>query len=206
MKKHLLTFLLLCLVTSAGFGQWYKSVLPSPAFTRALDSIVLDFRFDYRNIQGGIVDSLGQTETYASMVKLPGTADCRILRFHSPEDTTACWQAIVYSGDSYKEAARAYENTVRLVKKSNISWIDRSTVKFAGEMVPAREDLRFTTTILLLTLEDTRYQDFRAEIELISTKLDTWEVQLNLSKKIEVPATLGFEQKCVRATGPLWVL
>src|SRR4051812_20414939 len=111
MKKHLLT-LVLIVVTSTGFGQVYKSFLPSPQFTKALESIVLDFRLDYKNIQGNLVDSLGQQETYVSAVKLPGIADCRILRFHSTMDTTACWQAIVYSGDSYKEAVRAYENTV----------------------------------------------------------------------------------------------
>jgi hypothetical protein len=191
MKKQLITLLVILIVAPAAFGQVYKSFLPSRAFTKALDSIVLDFRLDYRNIQGGFVDSLGQMETYASTVKLPGAVDCRILRFHSPEDTTACWQAILYSGDSYKEAVRAYENTARLVKKSNIRWIDGSVVSFAGELVPAKENLRFSTTILLLTLEDPRYEDFRAEIELIATGMDSWEVQLNLSKKIVVAATMG---------------
>lgn len=191
MKKCLLICLLLLMVASAGFGQFYKSLLPSRAFTKALDSIVLDFRLDYKNIQGNRVDSLGQVDTYESIVKLPGSVDCRILRFHSLEDTTACWQAILYSGDNYKEAVRAYENTVRLVKKSDLRWIDGSVVGFAGELVPPRETLRFTTSILLLTLEDPRYQDFRAEIELIATGIDTWEVQLNLSKKIAVPTTMG---------------
>jgi hypothetical protein len=185
MKKHLLIFVLLCLATCASFGQFYKSLLPSREFTKALDSIVLDFRLDYKNIQGRLVDTLGDTETYESQVKLPGAVDCRILRFHSPEDTTACWQAIVYSGNSYKEAVRAYENTVRLVKKSHIRWIDGGMAKFTGELVSPRENLRFTTSILLFTLEDPRYKDFRAEIELITTNIDSWEVQLNLSKKID---------------------
>jgi hypothetical protein len=191
MKKHVLTLVLLFAVTSAAFGQLYKSFLPSPQFTKALESIVLDFRLDYKNIQGSRVDSLGQVDTYESTVKIPGAADCRILRFHSATDTTACWQAIVYSGDNYKEAVRVYENTVRLVKKSNMHWIDRSVISFKGELVPPKENVRFATSILLLTLEDTRYEDFRAEIELIATGMDSWEVQLNLSKKIVVAATMG---------------
>ncbi|MCE3281751.1 MAG: hypothetical protein K0Q66_488 [Chitinophagaceae bacterium] len=184
MKRYLLAGLLL-FVTSAGFSQFYKSLLPSPAFTRALDSVVLDFRLDYRNIQGNPVDTLAGSGTYESLVKLPGAAECRILRMHSPEDTTACWQAIIYTGEDYKEAVRAYENTVRLVKKSQIRWIDRSVVKFTGELVPVRENLRFTTSVLRLKLDDPRYENFRAEIEILATGLDTWEVQLNLSKKPE---------------------
>jgi len=185
MKKHLLTLLLL-ITAPACFGQFYKAFLPSADFTKALESLELDFRLDYKTIQGGLVDDLGQSETYESAIKLPGTADCRILRFHSATDTTACWQAIVYSGENYKEAVRAYENTVRLVKKSRMRWIDRSEMKFSGELVAVRENLRFTTSTLWLTLDDPRYKDFRAEIELISTGIDSWEVQLNLSKKTNV--------------------
>lgn len=190
MKKHLLSIVLLTMAATSGFSQIYKSFLPSPQFTKALESIVLDFRLDYKNIQGNIADSLGQVETYESTIKLPGTIDCRILRFHSAVDTTACWQAIVYSGESYKEAVRSYENTVRLVKKSNMRWIDNTQMKFTGELVAPRENIRFTTSTLLLTLDDPRYLDFRAEIELISTEYDHWEVQLNLSKKTDVSGKL----------------
>lgn len=165
-------------------------MLPSPEFTKALETIVLDFRLDYKNIQGNLIDSLGETDTYESAIQLPGTADCRILRFHSAVDTTACWQAIAYSGENYKEAVRAYENIVRLVKKSNIRWVDRSVVNFRGELIPVREDIRFTTSTLELTLDDPRYNGFRAEIELVSTNVDRWEVKLNLSKKIEVVGTM----------------
>jgi hypothetical protein len=191
MKKHLLTLMLLCIAATTGYGQFYKAFLPSPQFTKALETIVLDFRFDFRNIQGELVDSLGQVHTYASAMKLPDTDDCKILRFHSTVDTTSCWQAIIYSGDNYKEAVKAYENTVRLVKKSQMHWIDRSPMKFTGELVKAREDMRFTTSILALVMDDPRYRDFRAEIELINTQIDQWEVQLNLSKKTDVVPNLN---------------
>jgi hypothetical protein len=186
MKKQLLNLALLFVASSAAFGQFPKSLLPSREFARALESIVLDFRLDYKNIQGNIVDSLGQMEAYESAVKLPGVEDCKILRFHSAVDTTACWQAVIYSGEDYKEAVRAYENMVRLVKKSEIRWIDNTLVKFTGSLNAPREDLRFTTTTLILTLDDPRYKDFRAEIEILSTHLDRWEVQLNLSKKTDI--------------------
>jgi len=186
MKRYLLAAVLLCMAPFSAYSQLYKQLLPSREFTKALESVVLDFRLDYKNIQRGIIDSLGEMETYESSVILPGAAECKILRFHSYKDTTACFQAIIYSGEDYKEAVRAYENTVKLLKKSRMQWIDRSEIKFIGEFVRVREDLRFTTSTLTLTLDDPRYRDFRAEVELIGTHLDRWEVQLNLSKKTEV--------------------
>lgn len=190
MKKHLLLVPLLIVVSSAASAQFYKSLLPSPQFTKALEMVVLDFRYDYRNIQGNRVDSLGEVQTFESGVKLPGSADCKILRFHSAVDTTACWQSIIYSGENYKEAVRAYENTVRLVKKSNMRWVDQSVMNFTGELIKANEDLRFTTSVLDLKVNDHRYEDFRAEVELIATHVDRWQVQLNLSKKIDqMPAS-----------------
>jgi hypothetical protein len=185
MYKKISFILLLVFATSLSYGQFYKSFLPSPEFSSALEKIVLDFRDDYKTIQGNLLDKQGEMETYESSVKLPGVDDCKILRFHSAEDTTASWQGIVYSGDDYKEAVKAYQNTFRLVKKSSIHWIDRSSVSFAGELQNPREDVRFTTSTLTLKLSDNRYDKFQAEVELLST-YSGWEVQLNLSKKTKL--------------------
>jgi hypothetical protein len=182
MKKKIFTLLALLFVTTLSFGQFYKSLLPSPEFTSALEKIVLDFRDDYKSIQGNLVDGHGEMETYESLVCLPGSVNCKILRFHSLQDTTATWQAIVYNGEDYKEAVKAYENTFRLVKKSSLRWIDKSSVGFTGQLERPREELRFTTSTLVFTLDDYRYKDFQAEVEIQNT-FDGWQVTLNLSKK-----------------------
>jgi hypothetical protein len=184
MKKKVTTLLVLLFATTISFGQFYKSFLPSPEFNSALEKIILDFREDYKSIQGELVDSQGEMETYESSVKLPGVSECKILRFHSVQDTTASWQAIIYNGENYKEAVKAYENTFRLVKKSTIRWIDRSSVSFSGELKAPREELRFTTSTLFLNVADNRYENFQAEIEL-QTTYTGYQVQLNLSKKVK---------------------
>lgn len=185
MQIRSLFVLVLMVCVSSSFGQFYKSILPSPEFTDALEKIVLDFRQDYKNIQGAHLESQGEMETFESMVKLPGLSDCKILRFHSLQDTTATWQGVVYNGEDYKEAVKAYQNTFRLVKKSQVRWIDRSTIGFEGNLEAPRDDVRFTTSTLVLSLADNRYQNFQAEIELLNT-YDGWQVQLNMSKKVKV--------------------
>jgi hypothetical protein len=181
MKNRLLLALLLCACLSAQ-AQFYKSFVPSPGFTSALQKIVLDFRLDYKNIQGELLLQQGESENYSSAVQLPGAKDCLIYRFHSPQDTTSGWQALMYQGDNYDDAVKAYKNLFRLVRKSQMSWIDRSAVHFVGEMDEPTEDRRFAVSTLLLDVNDKRYTRFVAEIEL-SGNMGDWAVKLNMHNK-----------------------
>lgn len=182
MRKHL--FVLLLILSSVNFcqAQFYKSVLPSPEFSSALEKIVLDFRLNFATIQGGSVSEQGESEIYESTVKLPGASDCFIYKYHSKADTTASWQAIMYKGDDYKQACKVYENVFRLVKKSQVRWIDKSMVGFSGELEKPAEELRFTVSSLAFQLDDDRYKNFQADVEMISS-YDGWEVHLNLQTK-----------------------
>ena len=181
MKNQFLLALLLCACVSAP-AQFYKSILPSPGFTNALQKIVLDFRLDYRNIQGELLLQQGESESFSSLVKLPGSQDCVIYRFHSDDDSTSGWQAVMYRGDDYDEAVKAYKNLFRMVRKSPMTWIDRSAVHFVGEMEEPSESLSFAVSILTLDVNDKRYDHFVAEIELSGTMGD-WSVKLNLHNK-----------------------
>jgi hypothetical protein len=181
MRKTLFT-LLLILLTTLCQSQIYKSVLPSPEFSSALEKIVLDFRINFSSIQGNSIVSQGESETFESTVKLPGAISCIIYKYHSKADTTASWQGTMYKGDDYKEASKVYENLFRLVKKSKVRWIDKSFVGFNGEMEKPAETLRFTVSTLNFELEDKRYKNFQADVEMVSN-YDGWEVHLNLQTK-----------------------
>ena len=182
MSKKFLLICLLAFITNFSYSQFYKSLLPSPEFTAALEKIILDFREDYKNIQGVLLEK-GEVDMYESLIKIPGAEDCRILRFHSAKDTTAAWQATIYSGDDYDEAVKAYQNIFRMVKKTQIKWIDRSNIGFAGQLESPKEEIRFTTSTLLLQSEDYRYSNFEAQVELLST-FGGFKVQLSLHKKV----------------------
>ena len=182
MKKTLILLLFIVSCTSFCQAQFYKSVLPSPEFSNALEKIVLDFRINFASIRGNALTSEGEAESYESTVKLPGASECVIYNYHSKADTTASWQAVMYRGDNYKEASRAYENVFRLVKKSQVKWIDKTLVGFSGEMEKPAEQLRFTVSTLRFSLDDNRYKDFEADVEMVST-YDGWEVHLNLQTK-----------------------
>ncbi len=175
-------FVLIC-SCQLGVAQFYKSVLPSPEFTSALEKIVLDFRFNYKNIKDSSILKEGGTETFESAIKLPGAQQCRITFYNSKLDTSASWQAVVYRGANFSEAVRAYQNTFRLVKKSHLNWIDRSLMRFTGDLENPKEEVDFATSTLRLDLDDDRYKKFAAEIELLNSGYDTWEVHLNLQTK-----------------------
>ncbi|MDQ6814946.1 MAG: hypothetical protein M3040_14515 [Bacteroidota bacterium] len=182
MKKNLLALLLIFVSGNVCNGQFYKSLLPSPEFSNALEKIVLDFRLNFSSIQGNSLNNERDAETFESVVKLPGANNCTVYKFHSKVDTSASWQAVMYKGDNYKEAAKIYENVFRQVKKSQIRWIDKSMVGFYGDMQKPEEELKFTESTLRLDLDDKRYKHFEADIEMVST-YDGWEVHLNLQTR-----------------------
>lgn len=182
MKVKFVAVVLLSMCLSISKAQFYKSVLPSPEFTKALEKVVLDFRLNYETIKGNAVDLQNDYATYESLIKLPGSSNCIIQYYNSKLDTTASWQAVMYQGDDYSKAVRAYENTFRLVKKSRLNWVDKTLMRFNGEMETPKEEVKFALSTLDFDLEDVRYKNFKAEVELVQV-YDGWQVNLNLLAK-----------------------
>lgn len=181
MKFFLLLFLC-CIKLIFADAQFYKSLLPSPSFNDSLTSVVMDFRHDFKHLQGSELMPQEGMEVYRSNIGLPGAAHCAIYRFHSQLDTSASWQAIMYDGDNYEDAIKSYKNTYRLVNKSRIKWFDRSIVSFKGELENPLENIKFASSQLQLNVTDPRYKNFFAEI-VISNGENGWEVRLNLHNK-----------------------
>jgi hypothetical protein len=166
----------------AGYAQLHKTALP-PNFSDSLEKIALDFRLDYHSIQNNSsISQQDDYEMYAPYITLPGSTDCAILRFHSVEDSTAAYQASFYSGDDYNEASKAYKKCVRLIKSAKMKWIDRTPMSFSGKEEEPSQSMPFTTTILRLNLDDKRYKDFCAEIDL-KGDVTGWQVQVSFHNK-----------------------
>jgi len=181
MRKRLF-FLLSFFICSAGYSQFYKSIIPSPEFSDALQKIVLDFRFDFHNIQDSLVGEEAESEIYSSKINIPGATGCSIMRFHSVKDSTSAFQATFYDGDNYDDAVRNYRNCIRMLKRSHMKWIDNSGMSFSGPETAPDPDLRFAVSTLYLNIEDQRYKNFCAQVELVSD-LFKWRVHLNLNTK-----------------------
>lgn len=181
MKKIIPLTIVLILSVVMCSAQFYKSILPSPAFSDSLNKIVKDFRSNYYNIQGDVVSEQDDVDVYQSRSSLPGALECFVYRFHSVQDTSASLQAIMYKGESYKEAARIYRNTFRLVNKTKLH-LNTSGGSFNGNLEEPTENLRFASSHLKANSSDVAYKNFVAEIEMVNNYTG-WEVRLNLHNK-----------------------
>lgn len=181
MKNKLSITLAIILMTCTVHAQFYKPVLPAAGFTDSLNRIVKDYCFNYHHIQGMALDQLEQMDIYNSIASIPGAKETFIYRFHSEEDTTASWQAIMYKGESFKEAAKIYKTTFRLVNKSRLNFGEDKNGSFSGSMDEPNEDLRFTSSLLHANSNNIMYKNFVANIDLINT-MDGWEVKLSLNR------------------------
>lgn len=181
MRKTLFAFSFLLVYATSTKAQFYKSFLPFPAFTDSLQKVVSAFSNNYYSIQGNVLSTQEDGDTYESMINVPGAKNSLIYRFHSERDTTASWQAIMYKGEDFKEATKIYKNTFRYVSKAHLN-VGGFTISFAGMMEEPSESLRFTASILKAVSGNNDYKKFVAEVEMINS-FTGWEVHLNLHSK-----------------------
>jgi hypothetical protein len=180
MRKTALIVAILGFIHSAN-AQFYKSVLPSHSFSDSLNKIVLDYKHNFNRIQNEKISSTGDADIYSSRYCVPGSIECVIYRFHSLEDTTASFQALMYRGENYKEASKIYRNIYRQVNKTRIDSREMSS-GFTGKLEDPTEDIRFTSSMLRLGTYDSLYKNFVAEVEMVNN-YEGWEVRLNLHYK-----------------------
>ncbi|RZM08510.1 MAG: hypothetical protein EOO88_50130, partial [Pedobacter sp.] len=115
--QKILSLAAICLLFSMyAQAQFYKKVLPGNNISAAVASITENFQNNYHQIQGAELPADEGREIYRSTVIIPGASQAVIYRFHSKEDTTASFQAILYEGESFKEAVKIYKQTFRQVK------------------------------------------------------------------------------------------
>ncbi len=188
MKKIIFIFtFIVFFLYSITQAQDLKTFIPTPAFSNALGKIVLDFRFDYHTIQIDNLFSSGDGyETYATSIKLPGSTNNVILRFHSVEDTTASFQSTFYQGNDYDKAVESYKTCIHLLKKSSFKWFDGFPTSFNGKEETPDPNLSFSSTTLRITnKEDKRYKNFCAEVEM-NGDIMGWRVHINFETKKQV--------------------
>lgn len=182
MKKTLL-LTCLCFVFIHTKAQIFKPATSTANyFSDSLTNIVVDFAFNFKNIQGESLPGEVDADVFQSKIGLPGAQGCMIKRYHSVLDNTASWQCTMYSGDSYEEAAAAYKKVFSQVKHARLKGIGSSAANFEGEMEKADENVRFAVSSLRMKTTDWHYANLVADVELTSS-YGGWEVHLNLYYK-----------------------
>jgi hypothetical protein len=153
------------------------------AFPSAIDSVLRDFPYNLRHITGELVLAQGEFENYASLVVVPESQSCVVTRYHSADDTTASWQAKMFSSDNFDEANQEYQQLYRKLKTCYVKFVDGSVFYLEGQWEPAKSGASFTTSTLRLMTGDWRYKDVKVELELVYLLAD-WAVNINIVSKL----------------------
>lgn len=180
--KKLLLFSLAIPLAFVCDAQLIKPAKPTETFSKTLTIIVLDYKYNFVNLQQKELAGSVGNNIFNSAVCLPGALHCTITRYNSLEDKSASWQATIFAGESYEEALKAYKNIFTQVKHTSIAGIDKNATGFEGAMEKPDENIRFTVSALRLNAADPQYKNFTADIEL-TNNMEGWEVHLNLYRK-----------------------
>ena len=180
--RKLLTLIIAFLFTHlCSPAQLLQKILPNNGFSTSLAKVVENYETNYLYIQGGALPSDDVRDIFLSSLSIPGASRCVIYRFHSTEDTTASWQALLYTGEDFKQASKVYTNTFKQMKQIKFSAGGISN-GLDGEMIAPTDAIRFTSSLLRPVVPCALYKNFIAEIEMINT-IEGWTVQLNLHSR-----------------------
>jgi hypothetical protein len=151
-------------------------------FPAVIDAVLQDFPNNLRHISGELVMAQGEFENYASVLIPADAQDCIVTRWHSKRDTTASWQARMFTSDDYSAAEKWYRRLYGLLKGCHMTLADSSLILLEGNWEPAKEGVAFTTSTLRLKTNDWRYHEVKVELELVYQLAD-WAVQVNIVSK-----------------------
>lgn len=179
MKNFTNLFLGLLFVLSAQSQPRFSFNKPDPAFNKAIEEIVSDFPYNYRNIKGELILAQGEWEQYASRVNVPNATVSLLTFYHSAIDTTASYQACLFKGESYEEAARNYKQYFNKLNHCEVKSVDGSRYYFKGRLEEPGEEKDFAISEFRLETGDDRFKNFKIELELLY-KIDGWELNLNM--------------------------
>jgi hypothetical protein len=151
-------------------------------FADAIDAVLGDLPNNLRYVTGELLLAEGEVDSYASLVAVPDAENCIVTRYHSVEDTTASWQAKMYSGGDYDAAARKYAQLYQQLKTCYVRLPDGSIYYLEGTWAPAKEKITFTTSTLKVRTSDQRFRDVVVQLELVYQLAD-WAVNINIVTK-----------------------
>jgi hypothetical protein len=151
-------------------------------FVDAIDAVLGDLPNNLRYVTGELLLAEGEVDSYASLVAVPDAENCIVTRYHSVEDTTASWQAKMYSGGDYGAAARKYEQLYQQLKTCYVRLPDGGIYYLEGTWAPAREGITFTTSTLKVRTSDQLFRDVVVQLELVYQLAD-WAVNINIVTK-----------------------
>jgi hypothetical protein len=186
MNKRVKISIALAAALMTFFSSWAQPdsvVVPRTiAFPGAIEAVLHDFPNNLRHITGELLLAQGEIDNYVSTIEPPGAESCVITRYHSHSDSTASWQAKMYSGEDFDKASDAYHAIYKQLQSCYLLLPDSSMVFLKGQWEPAREEITFTTSTLRLNTGDERYQEVQVELELLY-QVTKWVVNINIVSK-----------------------
>ena len=100
-----------------------ERVIPFPD---AIDAVLGDLPNNLRLVTGALILADVEVDRYASLVIVPGAENCIVTRYHSREDSTASWQARMYSGGDFGAASLKYQQVYQQLKTCYVRLPDGS--------------------------------------------------------------------------------
>jgi len=181
MKKIIMALLALFPILY-GYAQPLYSTQKTAGFSSAIQQVLQDFPANFHHISGDLLLKQAEIENYESLVKLPGAESCTVTRYHSVEDTTASWQAIMYRNEDFNTATLKYKALYQQLKGCYLQLVDGSMFYLNSEYENPAEEKPFAVSTLRVKTGDDRYKEVKIDLEMVY-QFPEWVIHINVVSK-----------------------
>lgn len=154
----------------------------TPSFSHAISAVLEAVPVNFYSISGEPIVSQAGGDDYASLVMVPGAVSCWITRYHSQEDTTASWQALMYKDEDFSKASARYKELYRQLKTCYLKTVDGSTFFLNAEWSAPTEESKFALSTLRVITGDERYKNIQIGLEQ-HYEFPLWVITIHVGTK-----------------------
>ena len=182
--KQLLFLTLLCtacqLSAQPGFIRKLPSLRTAPLIKSDIEKVVRDITQGLDNVRGDTILQSANSVTFYSKIIPAGARDCFVTVYGYPH--SPIWQATMFEGDDFEEAAAKYKGYFRQLAGTYIALYDRTSYKLTGEYDVPDEGRAFASSILQFA--DAGKQVSRLSVEVgLNYSFPVWKVSMLVYEK-----------------------
>ena len=166
----LVLFLIVPIITSA------QGVFTNQTNT-ALQKVIADYSYSFKNIKGSIVSQAAQTTDYASSVQIPGAVSSTITKYNSSAKEVYSWKSVLVQNEDFDIVSKKYKELYNQIRNSIVKIDGQKPFILNGVYETPTDDKKFTTTTFYLLPSTGEMRNLKVELKL-EFYVTEWKIEL----------------------------
>jgi hypothetical protein len=173
MKRAFMCLILAAATSTSSLGQ---GVFDNQ-ISAALQKVIGDYPHRFENIRGKVVDQRSQTTDFQSTIEVPGSIQCTVSKYKSPEKDLYRWTCLLHSNSDFSNSKNKYKSLYNQIANAIIKLQDEKAFILNGKYDEPDEAQKISSVMFQLLPATGEMRNLKIELQLIH-KLSGWDIRL----------------------------